>query len=327
MNAINNIKHLKIDLYSLKSYKDLEKTYNSFNNNLKKYFQKNKPIKKFFDFINCPICNSKKKKFIFKIDNFQYDECLNCSLIYNNPILKDKLYKDLYKVGTYKEYVKNLTEKGDKIRANYTEARKFKQINSLFKKKNLKMLDIGCGTGTLMSIFNKNKWTTLGIEPSEYSSKIAKRKNLDVKNIFFENYSEVTKFDVITLFGVLEHVTDPIRIIKKASKHIKKGGFLVFEIPSADSFIMKYIKSGLKINKLFRFIETSRHLTFFSIKSIEFICTKFNYDIKYFETNGLDLQTIINEEKNSNADFILNFQHILNNMNLADHYRFFLKKN
>ena len=66
VNLINDIKKLKIDLYKLKQYKDLEKTYNFFNNKLKKYFKYNKPIKKFFEQIDCPVCSSKKKNMFLK---------------------------------------------------------------------------------------------------------------------------------------------------------------------------------------------------------------------------------------------------------------------
>ena len=250
-----------------------------------------------------------------------------CNCVFNNPILKDEFYKDIYKVGAYKDYVKNLTEKGKKIRISHTEKRKYSQINSYFEtKKKLSLLDVGCGTGTLMSLFNKSRWTTLGIEPSKYSYLIAKNKKLNVENIFFEEFVSKNKCDAITLFGVLEHVTNPFEILEQATSYLKKGGLIVFETPSADSLIMKYIKSGYKLNKIYRFIESARHLTFFSAMGVELICKKLKLKILYKETNGLDIQTIFNDRRNNNIKEILNVQDLINNMNIGDHYRFFLTK-
>ena len=325
---IKDYSKIKLDLYKLKKFDELKKTYKGFKINLKKYFNKNKPIKIYFKNINCPLCKSKNNGKIFVIDNFTYCECFKCKSIFNNPILKDKFYKEIYKVGAYKDYVKNLTEKGKKIRTNLTERRKYNQISSYFKKrKNLKLLDIGCGTGTLISLFVKNNWKTLGIEPSKFSYLIAKSKNLNVTNIFFEEFNCKKKYDVITLFGVLEHVTNPYEILSKATKYLKKGGIIVFEVPSADSLIMNYLKSGHKLNQIYRFIEAARHLTFFSENGVEIICKKLNLKIIFSETNGLDIQTIFNDKKNNNIKEILNVQDLINNMNIGDHYRFFLTKN
>ena len=101
----------------------------------------------------------------------------------------------------------------------------------------------------------------------------------------------------------------------------------MFEVPSADSFIMNYLKKGYKTDKIFRFIESARHLLFFSSQIIKIICKKYNFSIYFIETNGLDIQTILNDKENSNIKTILNMQDLLNESMLADHYRVFLKKN
>ncbi|MDB0026863.1 class I SAM-dependent methyltransferase, partial [Polaribacter sp.] len=66
------------------------------------------------------------------------------------------------------------------------------------------VLDIGAGTGDFLQACKKNYWKVAGVEPSLKAREIAKSKNvlLEKDLSFFKGQ----KFDVITLWHVLEHV-------------------------------------------------------------------------------------------------------------------------
>jgi hypothetical protein len=89
--------------------------------------------------------------------------------------------------------------------------------------------------------------------------------------------------------------------------------------------ISKYLEK-YDINIVVRFIENARHNIFFSKKWINKIALKYNLNIEYIESNGLDIQTIIMEEFDSKiTEKILNIQDVLNDLLLGDHYRVFLR--
>ena len=100
---------------------------------------------------------------------------------------------------------------------------------------------------------------------------------------------------------------------------------IVFEVPSADCFISKYLQT-YNFSPT-RYIESGRHNIFFSREVIRQIAENFSLKIEYIESNGLDVQTILLEEFDTKiTDKIINIQDTLNDLLLGDHYRVFLRK-
>lgn len=322
------INKIRLDLFDLKPKKDLLTIYKFFKKSTSKWFNnKNRPKKQFFEIINCPLCNSNKSNEFFNIDNFSYHRCSECYSLYTKPHIREGVLSSLYNDGTYQVYQDKLVGKSEKIRQKILEKRKFKQIGKLLKKKSISILDIGCGSGTFLELCKQNKWRVEGVDPSPTASKkILEKYNIKVHQKDFNDIKFNKTFDVITLWGVLEHMSDPIYAIQNAKKILKKGGLLVFEVPSADCFLSEYLKK-YKFSPT-RYIESGRHNILFSSKLINKIVKKFNFNLEYIETNGLDIQTILLEEFNYRiTEKIINIQDTLNDLMLGDHYRVFLKKN
>jgi SAM-dependent methyltransferase len=104
------------------------------------------------------------------------------------------------------------------------------------EEKNLKVLDIGCGTGeTLTFLQSYLKSPTLyGIDNSPTAIKFAKsrgHKNIlkvNAKNLPFK----ANTFDYILLLDVIEHLKDDIAILKEAKRVLKKTGKIIITAPS-----------------------------------------------------------------------------------------------
>jgi len=102
-----------------------------------------------------------------------------------------------------------------------------------FKKK--KILDIGCGTGNFAFKVAKLGGDILAVDYSDAAIKIAKKKyihpnlkykQLDVSKKFPGN------FDVIVLVGTLEHMDNPLKILKICKKHLNKNGKIIITVPN-----------------------------------------------------------------------------------------------
>jgi 2-polyprenyl-3-methyl-5-hydroxy-6-metoxy-1,4-benzoquinol methylase len=179
----------------------------------------------------------------------------------------------------------------------------------------LNILDYGSGNDFFLNTFNqKHNLYYLDLNRGVYKKNI--NKLFDLKNS--ENF-----FDIVTLWGVLEHVANPYNFFKIISKVIKKNGLLVIEVPSSESILSRKLFLNKEIFYPYRFLEPYRHITFFSKLFFEIICKKFDFKIIKIVSNGLDLQTILSE---SNKKEIIDQQHMINNLLLGDHYRVFLKK-
>jgi len=148
------------------------------------------------------------------------------------------------------------------------------EIRNLIRGRNLKILDVGCGTGNVLQALKKEGKANriVGVEIDESTANKA-RKVLDevlegdleeIEITFKEDY-----FDYIILADVLEHLIDPWAALKKISRYLKRGGYIVSSIPNVRSlkvllpiiFLGKweYEKQG---------ILDKGHLRFFTLKSI-----------------------------------------------------------
>jgi 2-polyprenyl-3-methyl-5-hydroxy-6-metoxy-1,4-benzoquinol methylase len=79
-------------------------------------------------------------------------------------------------------------------------------------------LDIGCGTGAFLEVCEKEGWTVKGTEPDAGARAIAQKKiKSHIEIDFLEAFAE-EKFDVITLWHVLEHVHQLNKAVEKINK-------------------------------------------------------------------------------------------------------------
>lgn len=167
-----------------------------------------------------------------------------------------------YKSDTYISHTdtnKTLIDKVYKKVRTYTLHKKLKLINSYNKKDSRKILDIGAGTGDFLKICKENNWDVVGVEPSAKAREIAIKKNI---NLIPTINSIDTKFDIITMWHVLEHVINLEDYIKTLKKLLTKNGVLIIAVPNYKSYDANYYKQHWAA------YDVPRHIWHFSKNSI-----------------------------------------------------------
>ncbi len=105
----------------------------------------------------------------------------------------------------------------------------------------LRLLDIGSGLGVFPYAMKQAGWDCTVIDPDPRSTKHA-TEVIGVKAITgdFMNLdtSHLGKFDVITFNKVLEHVEDPIAMLKRALPLLAPYGFVYLEVPDGEAAAM-----------------------------------------------------------------------------------------
>jgi len=138
-----------------------------------------------------------------------------------NTSLK-KYYNSVYVKGEKKVY----TDTG-----NSEVYETLKQLNW----KNKKVLDVGCGTGLFSYLVAKKGAKVLGIDFSKEAISIAQKKysneNLLYKNIDIKNLKK-DKFDIIVSLGSLEHMDEPLEILKIFKKNLEPKGKIIITSPN-----------------------------------------------------------------------------------------------
>lgn len=109
-----------------------------------------------------------------------------------------------------------------------------KHLSETFiKKKQGKLLDIGCGRGDMLRAFEKNNFSVFGIDLSKEAKEMC--KPIDVQNINLEDENFTYKeknFDVIFSKSLIEHLDNPINFMNSCKKLLAEDGCLIIMTPS-----------------------------------------------------------------------------------------------
>ena len=215
-----------------------------------------------------------KKKNLIKLSNKTRDKKI--------PVYQDKQSKVIF-LGQYKtsnnyykavKYEDNDTisnknnrfskvkiqNKNIKLKLIEDDKRRFLQFKSLLN--NRKVLDFGCGWGGFLKFIDKAKLLT-GVELRDECIFFI-RKNIK-KILIKNNLNNIKdKYDVITMFHVLEHVPYQVKILKELKSKLSKNGKIIIEVPNAQDFLLWF--DDLKDFKKFTF--WSEHLVLHTENSL-----------------------------------------------------------
>lgn len=118
-----------------------------------------------------------------------------------------------------------------------------KKIVNIIKryKKNGRLLDIGAGSGIFVEEAIKGGFDAFGVEPSKWLQKKALEHNLPVTLGVFPNKACVGPYDVITITDVIEHVNNPVALLKGSYKSLKEGGIILVVTPNVKSLVARIL--------------------------------------------------------------------------------------
>jgi 2-polyprenyl-3-methyl-5-hydroxy-6-metoxy-1,4-benzoquinol methylase len=161
---------------------------------------------------------------------------------------------------------------------NITLKRKLRLINECLLHQNSisrpekNILDIGAGTGDFLKVCKVNLWNVYGIEPDMEARNIAAKKGV----LLHKDVSHFTdkKFEIITLWHVLEHVENLEEYISTLEKLLSKNGTLIIAVPNYKSYDAKYY------SKFWAAFDVPRHLWHFSETSISKLFAPVNLTVE-----------------------------------------------
>ncbi len=107
-----------------------------------------------------------------------------------------------------------------------------------------KVLDLGCGDGTLLEIMRLKGLEAVGVEPNIRMVKLAKKRYPMVKVKQGDIDKAKGKYDTITLTGVLEHIKYDESVLKKAYTKLNTGGQIIITVPAHPNLYGKKDRGG-----------------------------------------------------------------------------------
>jgi len=231
---------------------------------------------------NCPICGLQKfdpfisgKDFFLTGESFSIVKCRDCGFRFTNPRPKAEDLGKYYESSDYISHSdsrKGLFASVYQVVRKYTLSRKLSLI-SKFQPKG-KILDIGCATGQFLNHMDENGWKATGIEPDEKTrSRAISEYGLDVFPEEQLNILDKYSFDVITMWHVLEHVSDLNNRMEQLRNLLKPQGTLLIAVPNCDSFDAK------KYGEFWAGYDLPRHLYHFTKSDVKLLLERYGFTI------------------------------------------------
>ena len=205
-----------------------------------------------------------------------YNEKLEMLETFPQPKIED--LPSYYESSAYISHTdskKSFIDKLYQLVKGYTLNKKLKLINS-FKTENKNLLDVGCGTGDFLLVCKKNGWSVTGVEPNKNAKNLAESKlAINRTSIIYSELEEINsiKFDVITLWHVLEHVPNLSAYISKLKSLLKPNGVLLIAVPNFKSYDAEYYK------QFWAAYDVPRHLWHFSKRAIQLLFSEEKMDV------------------------------------------------
>ena len=236
----------------------------------------------------CPICNADKIEKIQVLfdDRYAYRgkfdllECLDCKHKFLDAKFSDEELSELYS----KYYPRSSFNVND-----YQQFQESNGVLSWFKghkastfrwvPKNIKVLDIGCGFGESLGYHQARGCDVYGVEADSNIRKVADKFGFNIKVGLFDSKDyEKEKFDYVTMDQVVEHLTNPIEILKGVSDILKPTGYVILSTPNANGWGARFF------GKRWINWHTPYHLQFFSKSSLEKAADEAGLEIKKIKT-------------------------------------------
>jgi len=105
----------------------------------------------------------------------------------------------------------------------------------------LDLLDVGCGNGTLPGLLKQRGFRPVGVDFSEEAARVAEAEHgvrVVVGSLEQARFPSES-FDMVTLFHVMEHVSDPRGVLGEVARVLRSHGVVVLQVPNIDSWQFK----------------------------------------------------------------------------------------
>ncbi len=209
--------------------------------------------------------------------------CHDCKIVFTHPLpegLTEAYDEDYYKIW----HEKQLRQRVKLWKRRLEIVKKFCKSGQL--------LDVGTGDGLFLKVAKSANFNVCGTEISPTAVRAAKNLyDLDIHLTEIENADfEENSFDVITIWHVIEHVKNPLEVLKKVYSLSKPGAVVFVATPNLDKHVAR-IGYRLKSNKPYPFYSPKgeQHLFHFTEYTLERIIKKAGFNIIY---TGVDFASV-----------------------------------
>lgn len=178
----------------------------------------------------CPLCESDASRALFEKDGLAYESCSRCGLASRGGQESEP---------TYHDYLPQLTRElppvtRERYRGILEDLASYRRTG--------RYLDVGCGGGFFVEVAQELGWEAEGLEVSEAAVNFGREKGLRLHHGTIQAVApDEGAFDVLTMMEVLEHVFEPVDLLRHCARALRPGGVLYLTTPNWGSLSRRLI--------------------------------------------------------------------------------------
>lgn len=234
------------------------------------------------EFTICNLCGANQPRRLFRKFERDVSQCRNCGLVYAGPqrLTREETW-DRYNPNYFQqEYLPSLGVINGKIDYDALTGRFARAIHHIrpFRKLGT-LLEIGCGAGLFLKIAERDGWQVMGTEVMEAGIEFARTQlQIPILQGVIEDLTLPTAaYDVVALFDVIEHLSDPYTTLKQILQLLRPGGWLMISTPNINSLSRRALGASWAV------INPGEHLYYFSQDSLGQMLRRSGYGVVWFD--------------------------------------------
>lgn len=194
----------------------------------------------------CPMCGVSTSSSLFRVSGFTVHRCANCGGGFVSPLPGASDLQMLYDDEYGADYMSGPMHEQASAAARFTSVDQALRslVPHLLDRPDRRVLDVGCGSGRFLASLRDSGWTATGVEISPRLVEFARQQlALDVEPVDFLRVQVGARYDLVTMFHIIEHFADPIAAIRKACAMLRRGGALFVETPNFEGLGSRLTRS------------------------------------------------------------------------------------
>jgi SAM-dependent methyltransferase len=195
--------------------------------------------------VECAICGA-PARVLGSRNNYRIYKCLACGTYFTWPLPTGgeslKIYSEDYFSRAANGFGYADYDRDKQVMIPTFE--KYLDILDRFLPAKGALIDVGAATGFFLKLAVDRGWTGIGFEPSAHASAAARGKGLDVRtSVFDSDCLRPESADAITLWDVIEHVPDPVGLLRTVHSTLRPGGLVAINTPDSGSLLARALGS------------------------------------------------------------------------------------
>ena len=220
---------------------------------------------------------------IDRVGDYSIVACETCGFRHALPLPSPRDLRAAYEEAYYRDqkptYVSRASEDAEWSNLAWEDRLQlFEDLLEYEAPQKLSVIDIGCGPGWFLKAAADRGWKTQGIEPSKQAASHARELGLAIVNAMFDETTapQLERADVVHLNNMLEHVADPIGLLRLAISRTWPGGLICVGVPNDYNALQDAARAG---GTKPWWLVPPHHLNYFDFASLEALMTRMGLEV------------------------------------------------